>query len=1019
MNITLRCGTQVSLLDIERSHISYVPCGQVDGKDQPLLSFSHLWGKRSRVNRSTYGKRWNPYTTRDMNGVQLMTGLPTYRRRDNDYLYYTSIDIEAHMIDAYPEQVAEIQQIYESSSDGKPCVIATKSGGLRFDAYTPYSGKKMSFKDSGGMLLEVLADKCLVRVDNRYAMISGSILDMPTLPKETLQDIYYIIKNLATEEQSDNSLRKVVEKSQLGDLKIEWGSDGRSQMFPTQHCQRTVHKSNRDEVRFTKHADGSIDGKCFNCGEIWWENPPKRLRSAPIRLSVSDHEHKTEDIETQRIMIAEKLKDWEKRTRNSEGKIVNVTTAAGTGKTTIMVGNTEELLYIAKTIEEADQAYSIANKLGNVAWRHRSRIFNRDHETWEKLPLGLSQDQRPCKYPETCNTLAQRGYAPVPTFCMEHCDAYETCKSDAFLSQTEIERQTPKVFMSQTESVFSDEIHKPRIERILNNEKILALDEANPIYLPQHRQIISEEMVTLLEAWRLPTPKSAEIYTILKMLIESLSTAKEPEQIQESFQKLVRNLTENEITEIDNKLSKIPLGVVWNKTEKHGLEALLIYGDTEKRVHVSDHYQSPDGFDGTISTTFAENGVRLQEFGLLTVSLNTFAEAGFVDLHKDSGDVPRHFTSLFKDIKTFVESGSTACQRTAVGFDFYLSPGLNAPRGITLTASDKDDLISEVYRDTGIEVETITGPPPPFKPGCKYYQISTGRYTAKSSLLKKENDGVFNRKPMMDRIAKTILKIAERYQVLIVAPKDILKIPTTEKENVVPGLTEQLHLTPNIQLINHHHAEGRNDYQHCDIVCLFHFEPHPDEIQLSARCVHPTADLSFKRKSMDVLVDGVMLTGATRYIDARVQAVYDRECEARHMQAIMRLRPMINPDKIILSFSAEPVSRVPIDPMPFMLPELEQFAIKENGDIAAFDDWLEEKAQQPVEKIAEQEGIKTRAAYYRTEKQRAGSKMERNTKVKALHDKGLKQQEIADELSIGLATVNRILKRIKNSKIAI
>ena len=99
-----------------------------------------------------------------------------------------------------------------------------KSDGLRLDAYTEYVGKKMSFKDDEQkMLFEILADKCLTRIDHRYAMISGSLLDIPTLPKETLQEIYYIIASIASEESTNEKPRTVVEKSQLGDLDIEWG----------------------------------------------------------------------------------------------------------------------------------------------------------------------------------------------------------------------------------------------------------------------------------------------------------------------------------------------------------------------------------------------------------------------------------------------------------------------------------------------------------------------------------------------------------------------------------------------------------------------------------------------------------------------------------------------------------------------------------------------------------------------------------------------------------------------------
>lgn len=284
-SVPLRCGTVLRLPDLEDARLSYVPCARLPNnegemEDRPYFTFANLWGQRSQVTLSSYGRKANAWTMAkwqklEYPGVQLMTGKPTYRPSGRIYLYYVSIDIEAHMIESYPEQVAQIQQLYEVSVDGTACILATKSGGLRLDAYIEYVGKKMSFKDEGGMLLEILADKCLARIDSRYSMIQGSILDMPTLPKEALQNIHQIISEIATVEESDNKPRTVVEKSQIGELNIEWDSTDRSQLFPTSHCQETSHRSNRDEVRFTKHADGSIDGKCFNCGGTWWEIPPK------------------------------------------------------------------------------------------------------------------------------------------------------------------------------------------------------------------------------------------------------------------------------------------------------------------------------------------------------------------------------------------------------------------------------------------------------------------------------------------------------------------------------------------------------------------------------------------------------------------------------------------------------------------------------------------------------------------------------------------------------------------------
>lgn len=285
--VTLGCGTAIDYADLENANLSFVPCGQVGGKDQPLLKYSQYWDKRVAVKRETYGKKWNGHTLKDMTGVQLMTGFPTYRRLGNQYYYYNSLDIERVFIERFPNHVKRITDIYKDNAIGTPCILKTKSNGLRLDVFTAYVGNKMSFKDAdGSMLFEILANKCLARLDNRYHMQSGSILDMPMMPKTALQEIYHIINEVATEEQSDEKPRQVVGKSQIGDLEIHWDSNNRSQLFPTEYCQVSSHASNRDEVRFSK-SQGGIDGKCFNCGGTWWEvkptkKPPMNATEPPV-----------------------------------------------------------------------------------------------------------------------------------------------------------------------------------------------------------------------------------------------------------------------------------------------------------------------------------------------------------------------------------------------------------------------------------------------------------------------------------------------------------------------------------------------------------------------------------------------------------------------------------------------------------------------------------------------------------------------------------------------------------------
>ena len=308
-HITLKCGTVLQLADLEAAGLSYVPCGHIDGEDQPLFAYAQLWGNKRQVTLTSFGRKANPWTLNQMTGVQLMTGAPTYRSGSPVDHHLVDIDIEKHLVDSHPAIVDRILARYRSGCEGTPCIVETKSGGCRLSAFSPYLDRKRAFEDDGGMLLEIFSEKGLSRLDGRYAMVEGSILDMPTLPKSVLQEIHAIISEIVTENRSQTSERKVVSDSQMGDLKIEWDKNGRSQFFSATHCQATSHKTTRDTVRFTKHADGSIDGKCFNCGETWWEIPPKIERiieqaPPPIDIHTRSFRHWTHE---ERIIVKEIL----------------------------------------------------------------------------------------------------------------------------------------------------------------------------------------------------------------------------------------------------------------------------------------------------------------------------------------------------------------------------------------------------------------------------------------------------------------------------------------------------------------------------------------------------------------------------------------------------------------------------------------------------------------------------------------------------------------------------------------
>ena len=247
---------------------------------------------------------------------------------------------------------------------------------------------------------------------------------------------------------------------------------------------------------------------------------------------------------------------------------------------------------------------------------------------------------------------------------------------------------------------------------------------------------------------------------------------------------------------------------------------------------------------------------------------------------------------------------------------------------------------------------------------CELWQISTGRYTPAQSLLVKEDNKVIDVKERGIDFINIILNEADTgKKILVVSPKDF----TTEgvlKDN--PHIAK-LNAHPNITVINHYHAEGINGYQDRDISFVFHYEPRPDEIQNIAKRVYRDAALDFTREKTTIIRGGLVLENVQRYTDPLVQGIYDKECEKRLMQAITRLRQMINPNKKCYLFTSEPVSNIPVQPKLFTLAQIEGCQAK-YGTLENLADYIKEHESLSVNELVDVENVSVSTAYRRTEK---------------------------------------------------
>ena len=421
--VTLRCGTTYTLDALERAGISYLPCTF----DQPLVTYKHLWGKRQQVTLKRLFPKSAAWALKGMTGVQLITGEPTHRpspTSPNGYIFLTDIDIESALFQRYPEIAEKVIALYSDAVEGEPCIIETKSGGRRLSAFCAYLDPKREFHDKtdgNQMLMEFFSLKGLSRIDERYAMLQGSLLDIPILEKRVLEEIYKIVSDVSTpKEQADRDTR-VVEESQLGDLDIRWDADGKSQYFASEYCQATSHRSNRLTVQFSKWS-GGVQGHCFNCGTSWWEVQPQRSIRKPVKLQKNVVSVLTETLDSSREFLKGVFADKKIR-------FFGLRADTGVGKSEGMIAFLMRGFSGILTVPTTDLAIELQARLDKVSeiesFRYRGILSN---------PDGAFPDETPCIQAVRYDAIASRGWNAYELLC-ESCEVREVCEDRGYRSQ--------------------------------------------------------------------------------------------------------------------------------------------------------------------------------------------------------------------------------------------------------------------------------------------------------------------------------------------------------------------------------------------------------------------------------------------------------------------------------------------------------------------------------------------------------------------------------------------------------
>ena len=980
------------------------------------------WIQNGKDWETFYGVNdWKPEIWRKSYGVQVFTGEVSN--------YLTELDFEYEIIRDHPGPFAEmLQRLCDLTPT--PLLIITKRGGLRFSSHTPgyVHSNKTEHKEYIGdysvdprrLYLEVFGEKGLSRYDYRYEIVEGSPWKIPEIPADAifriLDDYRYEIgtlyqkqkpKGTSTPAKKRRKKRKTSAKKVKGvrptaeydangkPIEIEWqdrdkkGIRRSKQVFA---CNMTEHGKSDGDMVFYQEMNGRVTQFCHNCKELkelveGTDEPRYRLNA--------EHVHETSDLETERAANKSVLKQWLEDTKKKRGKhLLILGSAAGTGKTTVTITTADAFTYIAKTTEEANSVHAILDAREEDCHRHRSRLYNRDHPEWETLPLGLGENERPCIKPELCNLHAER--LGTPNAICSRCPALLICQESAYKYQHTLEQNTSKVIYAETESYTCDEIYKARVKRIIRKGDILIVDEVNPLALTQHRVIHREMLYDLVERFKMPG--TSEAYETLKALLDLTSTAETPETFIAGLRTWLEGIADVEA--LDEKMERYPVGVVFSKAgtaaaHNEPFEAKLCYQDIEVTVPVVSRETADDTPCYFIEDT---TQIELEKWHVRFMPYSFLVKVGLATL----ANPPPRYQHTLRSLQTFVAENPTDAtapftfDAKAQRFEYHLKPTLNHRRVIFNTASDPDNLIGEAYRDMNVQITRHTGETPAWKKGF-YFQISTGNYLPRHSLVCREGKKLTLKPRAKERIDQFIVPSIEAgLKVLIVAPKAFQEIPYIQALEC--------------EVINHHHAEGRNDFQDFDIAFIFHYEPNHNTVPIDAKHIFQNADppLDFTRAMQDITVNGVTFKKQA-YVDERVQAVYNRECRQRLMQSGMRLRPNINPGKIIVYLTAEPID-IPVTPVPFRPTDAQHFT----GDWAAFQEKLQAIAQAEadgdVKGVAETQGVSERTARRKTAETRKQNKAERDSEIRRRFARGESKKQIATEMKIGQGTVKRVLE---------
>ena len=294
----------------EREGFSLIP---TNAEGNPTARYTQYWGIKRKAIDWKYGLYWQ----RKAHGIQLFMAHASAKDIDGVVHYPICWDIEEELLKEHPEVFESVLRWALEIPDVS--LIISKSGGFRMSAWVPFVRPKTDqmvarreCKDAetgkvrGVTYAEILSEKALARLDDRYQLAVGDIAKWPILTEEEfLKPLAWLTPLDARLAQSNHGA--VVEEELGADLPedLSW-REGRHILISVRRYDCEMGHRSNPAVEYRKYPDGRIVKKCHaGCEEkiirrgqdnsvakLIEDAPPVEVRESPSFPHFSDEERR-------------------------------------------------------------------------------------------------------------------------------------------------------------------------------------------------------------------------------------------------------------------------------------------------------------------------------------------------------------------------------------------------------------------------------------------------------------------------------------------------------------------------------------------------------------------------------------------------------------------------------------------------------------------------------------------------------------------------------------------------------